>query len=1062
MQVNTNKKKSILIAAMVLTIMAIITVGTYALVLWGSEENTSVTIRIGEVAGVFFDSGPNINVSDMGPIFDYEKDGANTNFTVTNYESTPTTINGYLNVNTISESLKTDDFKFAVMSTTDNVNDPNVTAKYELVSEGDFKEAENGESVPLFTNEAISGNGIVNYKVIIYIDGNEENALEMQGQGLDGVIAVETGDVGVEYNANGGTGAPDFQKRTGSTITLSSDVPKKEAFTFMGWNTKPDGTGSSYAAGQSITITKSIKLYAMWKGTPYKVNYYVGNGTTTEGATLIGSTTCDYKGECGLDKFEDLGTTFPNSEGTDNNYHWQFAGWTTTEKGTEVLYKDEEEFVYQTQSDINLYAVGKKTFSYNSGNAPTKELKSLTQYWNPYSTDEIYLSSIVIPKEEKIKGWTFVGYLHGSNESTGIVTYTKEQVGTEIKPAYNVLSTARSVYEREIKLTFDANGGNGTVGDLTKTQYYNSGYASNGSNVGSNTSAPTFTLPTGGYTKAGSTLSGWNDPVKNKNYNLGVTYKDYNPGVNEKETTNKIKAVWGKNEFVVNYYLGNGTTTPGSTKIGSTTCKVNQECTLSAFTTFNKTFPSDTSGWTFYGWSRTEGGTTRIHADGEKITETKAEDINLYALAERTISFYTGNTPSSALTTAKQYWNPYASSTDYLTKVTLPTPQTLASWTFTGYLEGSNVASSNVTFTADKVGLEVIPEYNFSTAFRSVYERTLTLKFNTAPGTGTIPDLTAKQYYNSGYAVNLVNVGGNKTTPTYILPSVGVTPPTGFTWEGWKDGEKVYDIGATYSEFSPEVSDTTITKTFTAKYDAIPYNVNLYLGNGTSTDGSTLIKTITCYYGIECTLPTFSTLGKTFPQNANGWAFEHWTQANNTTTKTYSDGGKFTSTSLTDINLWAVGKRTFKFYSGVGAATSDTTKTQMWNPHTKSTLSEVTLPTATSISSWTFRGWLAGSNTASSNVTWSSSSTKVTPSHDVNNEIRAVYNRTLTITFNGNGATSGSTANITATQYYNSGKTAQTASISTPSFTLPACGFAKTGYTFSKWAVGSATGTQYS
>ena len=68
----------------------------------------------------------------------------------------------------------------------------------------------------------------------------------------------------------------------------------------------------------------------------------------------------------------------------------------------------------------------------------------------------------------------------------------------------------------------------------------------------------------------------------------------------------------------------------------------------------------------------------------------------------------------------------------------------------------------------------------------------------------------------------------------------------------------------------------------------------------------------------------------------------------------------------------------------------------------------------------------------------------------------AVFKKTITLSYNGNGATSGSTASQTNTQYYNNGNTAN------PTFILSANGFGKTGYNFSKWAMGSASGTQYS
>lgn len=42
---------------------------------------------------------------------------------------------------------------------------------------------------------------------------------------------------------------------------------KKDGFEFIEWNTKADGTGTSYSAGESIRITGEMELYAIWKET---------------------------------------------------------------------------------------------------------------------------------------------------------------------------------------------------------------------------------------------------------------------------------------------------------------------------------------------------------------------------------------------------------------------------------------------------------------------------------------------------------------------------------------------------------------------------------------------------------------------------------------------------------------------------------------------------------------------------------------------------------------------------------------------------------------------------
>lgn len=70
----------------------------------------------------------------------------------------------------------------------------------------------------------------------------------------------------VTYDPNGGTGTvnPD-QYVSGSSATVKDGSGLTcIGYVFDGWNTKPDGTGTSYAAGDRIAVTDDILLYAMW------------------------------------------------------------------------------------------------------------------------------------------------------------------------------------------------------------------------------------------------------------------------------------------------------------------------------------------------------------------------------------------------------------------------------------------------------------------------------------------------------------------------------------------------------------------------------------------------------------------------------------------------------------------------------------------------------------------------------------------------------------------------------------------------------------------------------
>jgi len=71
----------------------------------------------------------------------------------------------------------------------------------------------------------------------------------------------------ITFNVNGGTGTPPAQITTnaGSSKNLpAGNGLSKPNYTFGGWNTKTDGTGTNYNAGASYTATGNVTLYAKW------------------------------------------------------------------------------------------------------------------------------------------------------------------------------------------------------------------------------------------------------------------------------------------------------------------------------------------------------------------------------------------------------------------------------------------------------------------------------------------------------------------------------------------------------------------------------------------------------------------------------------------------------------------------------------------------------------------------------------------------------------------------------------------------------------------------------
>lgn len=70
----------------------------------------------------------------------------------------------------------------------------------------------------------------------------------------------------ISYDANGGSGAPESQTKTYDvTLTLSSVIPTRANYNFLGWAASSSATTATYSAGGSYTANTAITLYAVWE-----------------------------------------------------------------------------------------------------------------------------------------------------------------------------------------------------------------------------------------------------------------------------------------------------------------------------------------------------------------------------------------------------------------------------------------------------------------------------------------------------------------------------------------------------------------------------------------------------------------------------------------------------------------------------------------------------------------------------------------------------------------------------------------------------------------------------
>ena len=128
----------------------------------------------------------------------------------------------------------------------------------------------------------------ISFPVIVYIDSNNKvqnvttgyqalSDIEENMQHYCGVIS--DGNVyTIKYNPNGGTG--DSIRKTypvNTTAVVEECTYAKDGYSFSGWNTKADGSGTGYKPGDAISSPKSnIVLYAQWNANVTLDNVVLG------------------------------------------------------------------------------------------------------------------------------------------------------------------------------------------------------------------------------------------------------------------------------------------------------------------------------------------------------------------------------------------------------------------------------------------------------------------------------------------------------------------------------------------------------------------------------------------------------------------------------------------------------------------------------------------------------------------------------------------------------------------------------------------------------------------
>lgn len=245
------------------------------------------------------------------------------------------------------------------------------------------------------------------------------------------VIQVETATI--DYKGNGATGG----QTDGETVTMGGEVPiapngyLREGYSFLGWNTKADGSGTPYQPGDAIDLT----LYAMWEATPATLTFDP-NAADATGVTD------------GIDTVYDADVTL-----SPNGYErpgYTFVGWNTMPDGTGVDYADNA--AYHVTGDRTFYAQwtpDESSLVYNGnggmGDMPMQE--GVTD-----QTVTVAANGFVFEGRRFI-GWNTMSDGSGDDYAPGD-DYTLQAEPTVLYAQWELVP---------VTVSYDANGGNGAM-----------------------------------------------------------------------------------------------------------------------------------------------------------------------------------------------------------------------------------------------------------------------------------------------------------------------------------------------------------------------------------------------------------------------------------------------------------------------------------------------------------------------------------------------------------------------------------------------------------------------
>ena len=215
-----------------------------------------------------------------------------------------------------------------------------------------------------------------------------------------GILSCDIGDEKVSYtvgyNANGGSGTvPATQTaNAGTSITVAGQGSLTySGRIFSGWNTRANGSGTSYAAGSSMTVRADLTLYAQWivnSGITYTVTYDAngGSGTAPAAQTVNAGVSITIADQGGL--------TYSGRS---------FSGWNTQANGSGTSYADGSSMT--VNEDVILYAQWTGSGNGNGGGS------NYAWRWSEQTTYSVSGGEVDSVSDQTVYNW--ISYINETN-----------------------------------------------------------------------------------------------------------------------------------------------------------------------------------------------------------------------------------------------------------------------------------------------------------------------------------------------------------------------------------------------------------------------------------------------------------------------------------------------------------------------------------------------------------------------------------------------------------------------------------------------------------------------